>query len=68
MDIKKLVETFSKHEIQAEKDSKRLLKEFKKNYPEAPIPKHFKDDFCIARSLKEICMEIVSIKEKLGME
>lgn len=61
--LKFLVETFSRHAIEAEKGKKKFIKEFKENYPDEPLPEHVKDDFNLPEALACICMEIMRIDE-----
>jgi hypothetical protein len=68
MDIKKLVEIFTEHEIQADKNRQDDLIAFVQNHPGEEVPDHMKDNFNICRALKMICKEIVLIKEKLDMK
>jgi len=62
--IESLINTFSQHSIKAEKDRKGWIMDFKKNYPDEPVPDHMLDDFCIAKALHHICKEVA----RLGRE
>lgn len=68
MDIKQLIEIFSAHEIEAEKDRQEALKKFKENYPDEQVPAHMLETFNICTAFKVMCKEISDIKEKLGMK
>ena len=57
-----LAETFSEHAIHSEKERKKFLEEFQRDYPEEEVPAHMKDDFSIAAALHVICCEILRLK------
>lgn len=68
MDIQELIETFSRHEIEAKKNKEELLMRFMEDYPNEIPPDHMTNDFCITTALKLMCQEIADIKFKIGMK
>jgi len=56
--IENLIKTFTKHAEQSKKDKIKQIADYKLNYPDSPLPAHFKDDFNIAIAFREICKAI----------
>lgn len=56
--IEELAKTFSLHHKNLLIDKRQRLENHKNNYPDSPIPEHFKDDFSISEALVFICEEI----------
>lgn len=58
-----LIETFSKHAEEADKNKKHQLEQFKAMNPNEPIPDYVTDDFNLPMALATICHEIQKLKE-----
>lgn len=63
--LDELITVFSEHAPKAEKTHQELISAFKKNYPDEPLPDHFKDDFNLSRALLTFAIEINELKEEL---
>ena len=64
-EIESLIKTFSEHAVSAEEIRRKMLEEFKINYPDEPIPDHMKDGFSLPTALCRMCEEIRNLKEKI---
>ena len=62
--IEDLEKTFKAHAVLAEKNNKRIIKEFQENNPGKPLPEHYTDDFNIAMALSTICGAILELKKR----
>lgn len=58
-----LIDTFTKHAEEHEKNNERMLEQFKKMNPEEPIPDHMKEEFSLPLALASICTAIQELKE-----
>lgn len=57
-----LIETFSKHAEEADKNQKRHLEQFKAMNPDEPIPDNMIDDFNLPMALASICKAIQELQ------
>ena len=62
--IEKLVQTFLYHGRRSEIENKRIIAEFLENYPDEPLPDHFKEKFNIAFALASICSQLLKLKRE----
>ena len=62
--IDSLIKTFKQHSIEVKQLRKSMLKQWKDDFPDDPIPKHMKEDFCVTDALGLMCKEIKALKEK----
>ncbi len=62
--LENLIKTFAEHAKEADKQQKIFVKNFKENFPEAPLPDHLKEDFNIAQALVTITKEIKKLQNK----
>lgn len=65
MTLEELIKTFTDHEKQAHKSDQERIKQFKEDYPEEPLPDHFKERFMLPMALAFMCSEILKLKNKL---
>jgi hypothetical protein len=61
--IEKLIETFENHSQKFDIQQKELIKKYRENYPDTPLPEHFCYDFSISKALKSMCEEIQKLRE-----
>jgi hypothetical protein len=64
--IEELSSTFLKHALLCEENDKRMLQQFRENYPDSPIPQHMLNPFNIAKALSVMSSEIEKLKIKAG--
>ncbi len=64
--LENLALTFFKHSKQAEKNLERDIERYKENYPNSPLPEHYKDAFDLSRALGILTNEILDLKEKMN--
>lgn len=65
--IENLVKTFEDHTKEFIKCNEELKLKFQSDYPNEPLPQHFKETFMISEALKEICMQIIYLKNKIDI-
>jgi len=58
-----LIKKLAEHAIKAEENRAQWIRDFKQNYPEEPIPDHFKEDFNLPAALASICREILRVDD-----
>lgn len=63
--IENLIDTFKEHHIKFRKNEQKLLKQFKEDYPEEPIPEEYMCDFSVALALFSICKSIKALHEDI---
>jgi hypothetical protein len=68
MDIEKLIDIFSEHERKYLEDMKNVRDNFIKDYPNEKIPGWMESSFNVSEAFKDICVELLKIKQKLGLE
>jgi hypothetical protein len=62
-ELREMIEIFTEHAKEAEKERVRAIEEFKENNPDAKIPKWFMDKFSLPLALKSICSEILKLQK-----
>lgn len=60
-----LIENFADHTIKTEKAREDMIKSFKENNPDQPLPDHMKDEFNVCKALLTLSVEIKRIAEEL---
>lgn len=65
MKIEDLVETFTKHEVEARRQKEEAIIRWKNEFSSDKIPESFKDEFCLPEALKVICQELLNVKRLL---
>ena len=60
--LDELIKIFYQNAEESRKHDERLLREFQKNYPDEPVPDHFRSSFNISEALATICEEILKLK------
>lgn len=65
MKIGELVETFTKHEVEARRQKEEAIIRWKNEYSSDKIPESFKDEFCLPEALKVICQELVTLRNRV---
>ena len=61
--IKELEKTFHEHHLESVKRNKEQIKEFKRDYPDEPLPVHFKEEFSFPFALSCICRAILNLEK-----
>jgi len=64
MTLEELIESFDRHDKQFIRDKEREIKAFKKEFPDSKEPEHFKYDFSLPAALRDMCKEILALKNK----
>lgn len=64
--IEYLIQKFTTHDIEWNKQHQGLIDDFKQNNPDVPLTSYLKDDFSLPGALITICEEIKKIKERDG--
>jgi hypothetical protein len=57
-----LIKTFSEHSLKFREGQKKLIRDFKENNPNDPLPDYSLDDFDLPKALVSICEEISNLK------
>ncbi len=58
--------TFFKHSRRAEKNLEMDIEKYMQNYPNSPLPEHYKDAFDLSKALGILTNEILDLKEKMN--
>lgn len=58
-----LEKKFAEHAIEAKKLNEVIVKTFKENNPDEPLPIHMTSDFSLCAALACICNEILKLKK-----
>ncbi len=64
-DLEELLEIFDQNEKKSIIEDERIFEEFRKNYPNDPIPIP-ENDFNLPKALKTIVKEILELKNEMG--
>lgn len=59
-----LSKVFSEHFVENEKERQRILKKFKEDNPEQPVPEWLNNDFSFPLAIKTIVDELLKMKPK----
>jgi len=62
MTLEKLAKTFAEHAKTFEKENEKRIQDFKKYFPEEPLPEWFNNSFNVAEALSLMCREILRRK------
>lgn len=64
--LEELEKTFLLHHQNSVELNKKLIKEYKENFPGEPIPDPFNDDFSLPLALHAICVAIRDLRTTLS--
>lgn len=64
-DIEELEKTFLKHHEKLQIENARFNEEFKKNYPDEPLPKVFNEDFSLPLALSIMCRHLSKLMDRV---
>lgn len=60
--LEDLILKFSEHHNLWSESQKEMISNHVENFPDSPLPEHFKDDFSLPKALECICAEIINLK------
>ena len=66
--IENLGHTFGKHAEMADQLHEDDVARYLANYPDSPMPEHFKNSFNISRALSVMACEIEKLKHLVGIK
>lgn len=67
-DLESLSRRFYRDATEADKMKEMLMQRRKELFPDEEIPEYMKDQFNVARAFAEMCIEILKIKQFLGIK
>ena len=65
-ELEELTQTFACHAKKAESERLKMIEHHKTHFSDTPVPEHLTEEFCIAKALHLMCVEIEKLWISIG--